>query len=306
MTSSKPLDEFIIRAKPPLDESFYSLDPVELAFFRQQTGIQDEKELKAHILKVQKEAYEVFPYPCIQRFGFTKLKISRFPAYEETLKLGRERPGALFLDMGTCFGNDVRKIVADGFPTQQTIASDLREEFWTLGHKLFRSTPGTFPVPFIKGDVFDPGFLAPSSIFFSPPTTRLPPLSALTTLTPLQGRLSAIHASSFFHLFNEEKQAELARKMATLLSPEPGSVIFGGHGGKPDKGIRLEVYRDLKVVQEIPMFCHSPSSWTELWQDVFGGKDKVRVWTSFEEFPFAGDKEGDARWYVLNWSVTRI
>lgn len=31
-----------------------------------------------------------------------RLKISRFPAYERILKLGRERPGALFLDIGCC------------------------------------------------------------------------------------------------------------------------------------------------------------------------------------------------------------
>jgi len=37
----------------------YSLDPDELAFFKQETGIQDEAALKEHILTVQAEAYKV-------------------------------------------------------------------------------------------------------------------------------------------------------------------------------------------------------------------------------------------------------
>ena len=43
----------------PLDEALYSLDGQEAAFFKSQTGIEDDEELKRHILRSQKEAYEV-------------------------------------------------------------------------------------------------------------------------------------------------------------------------------------------------------------------------------------------------------
>ena len=43
----------------PLDETLYTLGEEEIAFFKSQTGIDDEQELKRHILRVQKEAYEV-------------------------------------------------------------------------------------------------------------------------------------------------------------------------------------------------------------------------------------------------------
>lgn len=46
-------------AKIPLDETLYSLKPEEAAFFKQQTGIQDDGELKRHVLEVQKEAWDV-------------------------------------------------------------------------------------------------------------------------------------------------------------------------------------------------------------------------------------------------------
>ena len=54
-----------------------------------------------------------------------RTKIARLYAYKDLLKLGKERPGALFLDIGCCVGCDVRKPVADGFPVDQVIASDL-------------------------------------------------------------------------------------------------------------------------------------------------------------------------------------
>ena len=46
-------------AKLQLDGSLYSLTPEESAFFKQQTGIQGDEELKRHVLEVQKEAWDV-------------------------------------------------------------------------------------------------------------------------------------------------------------------------------------------------------------------------------------------------------
>lgn len=44
---------------PALDERLYDLTDEERSFLKQQTGIQDDDELKAHILQVQAEAYKV-------------------------------------------------------------------------------------------------------------------------------------------------------------------------------------------------------------------------------------------------------
>jgi hypothetical protein len=76
-----------------LDERLYDLSDEESSFFKQQTGIQDDDELKAHIIQVQAEAYkvcnrearqsqdgnsclviskQVYPYPCIRLFHFVK------------------------------------------------------------------------------------------------------------------------------------------------------------------------------------------------------------------------------------------
>ncbi|OBZ78828.1 hypothetical protein A0H81_00367 [Grifola frondosa] len=257
----------------PLTEDIYSLDEKELEFMRSQTGIQDERLLKEHILKVQAEAYAIHPYHCIRRFAFTKLKLARLAfGYEQLLKLGRERDHAIFLDIGCCFGNDVRKAIADGFPIRNVVASDLHPEFWELGHKLFRSTPETFPVPFVAGDAFNPAHLQVVDPFYSPPDTPIPTLSELTSLNPLHGHVSAIHASSFFHLFEEAQQLYLAKALAGLLSPERGSIILGSHGGLPQKGLRPRANSHGGL-----MFCHSPESWAELWDGQIFEKGTVRV-----------------------------
>ncbi|GJE88666.1 hypothetical protein PsYK624_047490 [Phanerochaete sordida] len=285
-----------------LDESIYKLDGADFDFISAATGITDPEELKKHIVAVQREIYAVHPYHCIRAFSFAKLKISRFPAYQQLLKLGKERPGALFLDLGCCVGNDVRKAVADGFPVNQALASDLHPEFWEMGHKLFKSTPETFPVPFIAADVFSDASLAPSPIPTSASTDPLPPLKELTSLTPLVGRLSAIHTSAFFHLFSEDGQRTLARRVAPLLAPEPGSIIFGAHGGLPQKGLR-----DRKNSHGIHMFCHDPQTWKELWETEVFEPGQVRVEASLvENLRQDPATRAMVSSYHLVWSVTRL
>lgn len=46
-------------SKNELDPDLYNLQPQEAAFFKQQTGIQDDELLKQHIIQVQTEAYKV-------------------------------------------------------------------------------------------------------------------------------------------------------------------------------------------------------------------------------------------------------
>ncbi|EMD35921.1 hypothetical protein CERSUDRAFT_115828 [Gelatoporia subvermispora B] len=279
----------------------FNPDGEELAFLKSQTGIDNEDALRDHCFKVQASAYEVFPYNCIRRFNFIRLKIARLPAYPHLLELGKERKGAILLDIGCCFGNDVRKAVLDGYPVDNIIASDIQPEFWQLGHEFFRSAQGTFPVPFIPGDAFDQDFLKRSSPVYDTPETPIPDLQALTTLTPLLGHVSAIHASAFFHLFSEEEQYKLAQSLAGLLSPKPGSMIFGAHSGREVPGLRTE------FAPKEPgkyMFCHSPESWAELWDGKIFRKNSVKV----EVLLISSDRAAKASHVVpqMHWSVTRL
>ncbi|EDR08693.1 uncharacterized protein LACBIDRAFT_297150 [Laccaria bicolor S238N-H82] len=289
------------KLRPALDESLYSPDSEELAFYKSETGIADEEQLKKHIIAAQTKAYEVYGYPCIRSFGFMRMKISRLPAYPRVKRLVQERESPILLDIGCCFGNDARKAVVDGWPVQDVIASDLRQDFWQCGHDLFKTTPASFPAAFVAGDAFDDLMIAPRAPFYEKPETLHPALNTLASLTPLQGHISAIHASSFFHLFDEAQQEVLARRVATLLSPEPGSVIFGLHGGLPEKGLRAEVSRAGRR-----MFCHSPDGWRELWDGQVFSKGTVQVEATLKEYNRPGPLLDTGAFYLLIWSVTRI
>lgn len=141
--------------------------------------------------------------------------------------------------------------------------------------------------------------------FEAQPETPVPSLPTLTSLNPLRGHVSVIHASAFFHLFSEERQLQLAKSLAGLLSPEPGSFILGVHGGRPEKGERIESIRPNS--HGIKMFCHSPESWIELWDGQVFQKGTVKVDARLvpmerKDLNFSAE----AKFYLLVWSVTRL
>ncbi|KAF8201133.1 hypothetical protein K438DRAFT_637597 [Mycena galopus ATCC 62051] len=284
--------------KPPLDESLFEFPDEDLAFIKAQSGIEDPEALKKHIMGVQTKAYDLYGHACIRRFSFTKPKISNFPVYEQILDLGRN--GGIILDLGCCFGTDIRKCWSDGIAAKNLIASDLRPVFWDLGHELFKTTPETFPITFLAGDALNPDFLEPTAPLASPSEVSgpAPPLSSLTSLTPLRGHVSAIHISSVFHLFFEPQQLQLARALAGLLSPAPGSVIFGSHGGRRTKGFNEKGY----CSGGHHMFCHSSESWREMWEEVFP-KGMIGVKA---ELKHRGERDENADTGSLVWSVTRL
>jgi len=70
--------------------------------------------------------------------------ITTHPIYEDIVRIGRERKGAIFLDIGCCRGclspryhlsaltssivaTDAKIVAADGFPAHNIIASDLKK-----------------------------------------------------------------------------------------------------------------------------------------------------------------------------------
>ncbi|XP_006455459.1 hypothetical protein AGABI2DRAFT_75738 [Agaricus bisporus var. bisporus H97] len=285
--------------KKPLDPTLLHLNEQDAEFFKSQTRIRDDDALKNHIIEVQRKAYEIHHYRCIQNFSFTRrvLKISRLPAYEHVLQLQKTRPGAILLDIGCCFGNDIRKAVADGWPVENAIGSDIHGEFWSYGHELFKSNPETFPAGFVAGDAFSSTMIEPRDPFYSPPASPRPTdLKTLTTLVPLQGHVSVLHTSLFFHLFDEDQQLALAKQLSTLLSPEPGSIMFGIHGGEHVKSTGPSNGRE--------MFCHSPESWTSLWDGTVFTEGTVKVEASVVEFPPRDSSE--LKFPLLVWSVTRL
>ncbi|KAI6039677.1 hypothetical protein EDC04DRAFT_3112127 [Pisolithus marmoratus] len=293
---------------PPLDPSLYSLTPDEAQFFKVATGINDDEMLKAHILMAQEKSLQgwlrlisyrsvVAPYPCIYVFTFLRVGITKLPVYQDILAIGRERPDAIFLDLGCCFSVDSRKVALDGFPAHRIISLDLKKEFPELSNFLFRTSKDTWAGHFIPGDVLDPEVLPVAPITRRGSKLGSPPdLSTLTSLNPLHGRCSVIYASCFLPLFTEEQQVHLGRALAGLLSPEQGSLICGMQISKKEKGSNPMVFGS----SEYTVFCHSPQSWTELWDGTVFEKGEVEVKINVWEFSVHQSVD------VMAWSVKRL
>ena len=184
------------------------------------------------------EAFKVFPYPCVGNWGFLNLSISDSPVYSEILQ--RIKGGEQYLDIGCCMGQDMRKLVHDGAPSENTFGSDLKGDFWGIGYEMFRDKT-TLKTKFIQADVFD----------------------ADSDLKQLDGKISLVHAASFFHLFDYDRQVKAAKRVVQLLKDEPGVIIFGRQGGKAEAG-SFSHPSCLSVQQAA--YWHSPESWEEFWK----------------------------------------
>ncbi|KAF9267342.1 hypothetical protein L218DRAFT_1074108 [Marasmius fiardii PR-910] len=280
------------------------LDEAETEFYKRHTGINDEKELKDHVSGVASKAYEIYPFFTIKSYNFMRFPILRSTAaYQRLLELGSSRQNDHFLDLGCCFGSDIRRAIEDGFPAHRIIASDLHADLWKFGLQMFNTDPLIFPVVFIPGNILDSTFIDIQPPLTEPMTDISPQAlqsliqSCERTLNPLRGHFCAIHTSNFFHLFNKEEHVLIAKKLASLLSPLPGSIIFGSHirtsGPQPEEG-------PSKNQTGRSFYRHTVDSWKRMWEvEVFIDKDLVKVEVGAVQ---AQSSKEDSMW----WIVTRL
>ncbi|KAG6826219.1 hypothetical protein H0H93_016688, partial [Arthromyces matolae] len=93
----------------------------------------------------------------------------------------------------------------------------------------------------------------------------------------------------------EARQYELGQRLATLLSPQPGSILFGSHIGMPEKGFARG------KEEEPSLFCHSPETWRDLWDGQIFEKGTVRVEVYLKEVERPDVKLFEP-FYFLIWS----
>ncbi|KAK8859631.1 hypothetical protein PGQ11_010365 [Apiospora arundinis] len=195
-------------------------------FFENYVGIKGDEKIKEHIYRVRDMAWKVLPYPCIGLFRFLDFSIHLSPDYTQVIK--RVQEGATLLDLGCCFGQDLRKLAYDAGPktsTRNLIGSDLEAAFLELGYELFADRD-RFEATFVPGDVFAEDFLE-----------------------QYRGKVDIIYLGSFLHLFSETQQKVVVRQLCRLLRPRAGSMVFGrnlgaGKGGPFHmKSIGWDLYR---------------------------------------------------------------
>lgn len=149
--------------------------------------------------------------------------------------------------MGCCFGQDLRRMVADGVSSSNMWATDLHADLWNMGLDLFHDK-GRFSATFVEGDIFSDTMQT-------------------TLLEPLRGKVSVILVNQFLHLFDREKTYEVARKIVSMS--KSGSIVFGFQMGAAEE-----------IERQVPwgkLWFQNVESWERLWAEI--GAQTETEWT---------------------------
>lgn len=193
------------------------------------------------LTKTQREGgFALNPYPCIGLYRFANLTLRAHPLYDEIVKR-LKTPGTVYLDVGCCFGQDLRQLVLDGVPAENLTGLDIEGALMEQGYELFRDRQ-TLPSRFVVADVFKG-------------------TSQGGEWADMEKRgVDVVHCSAFFHLFPLEDQARAARQIAKLV--KTGGVILGRQIGSVKPG-------DLTAIQAgSSSYRHSVETFAALWRDV--------------------------------------
>ncbi|KAF8864557.1 hypothetical protein BDZ45DRAFT_737120 [Acephala macrosclerotiorum] len=97
------------------------------------------------------------PMPSVELFWWLVLGFSTHPHYPSLLTILKSPPTdtskpRLFLDLGTCLGQDSRKLIHNGIPPSSVYGSDIFPGYESVGHALFNDT-STTRGQFITADI---------------------------------------------------------------------------------------------------------------------------------------------------------
>ncbi|KAI9147515.1 AB hydrolase superfamily protein B1A11.02 [Paramyrothecium foliicola] len=171
---------------------------------RNYSGVRED-EILDHVSNIRDKAWDIF-------LDFPAYLQPVYPEVLDRIKSG----GETFLDLGCCFGQDIRKLIHDGAPSQNLIGVDTEPRFLELGYELFRDRQ-KIRSRFLTGDVFDDDFLA-----------------------EYRGKIDIIFLGSFLHLFTFEQQVTIVGQLVKLLRDVKGSLVFGRHMAAENGGVMKE------------------------------------------------------------------
>jgi hypothetical protein len=200
------------------------------------------EQVNDHVDTIRQRAFDIFPYPCIGMYRFLDLGLTKTGVYDEIIQ--RLQHGEHLLDLGCCFGQELRQLIASGAPPENLHGSDLRQEFVNLGYELFtdKGREGS-KISWHLGNVFD---------------------DEAAAWVELKGVPSIVYTGAFFHLFDRDEQVLVAKRVVSLLKDEPNVLLLGRQVGNDNAG----VFEASGYVGEKQRYRHNVQSWTEFWDEI--------------------------------------
>lgn len=180
-------------------------------------------------------------------FWFTSLGFSQHPYYPTLVqRLRSTSPPLKYLDMGTCLGQDLRKLAFDGVPTEQLYGVDVFPEYEGLGHYFFRDAD-RFKGRYITGDLFsdDPE----------------------DTLVKSRGTWDIIETVMFLHIWDWDLQVAAGKRLLRLLKPNTGMIVGEQTGSTESQHIELKPPHTA-MGEERKIFRHNLDSFRQMWDQI--------------------------------------
>ncbi|KAI1025668.1 hypothetical protein LB503_006758 [Fusarium chuoi] len=204
-------------------------------------------DLDGHIRRVREKAWCISQYPCVGRWKFLYIPDPKDPRYQQALfRLNVAGSRDVLLDLGCGVGQVIRQFRADGVDGAQLIGTDLQSKFIDVGYDLFQDRH-SLNATFVAGDMLDP---------------------ADKEMALLRGKITMVHAGSFFHLFNWVQQLYIGKRVVEFLKPgTKNALIYGRQVGTNHPGPSSTSTRSA--------YLHDQSSFQRLWDEV-GALTKTR------------------------------
>jgi hypothetical protein len=202
-----------------------------------------------HLLRIRDDGWKVARLPSIGRWKFLGLIDRADPSYKQVLfRLTLSHSKDVLLDLGCCVGQVIRQFRSDGVKGSRLIGTDIEPKFIDIGYELFQDS-AKLQATFVVGDMLDP---------------------ADRRLSSLCGKVTMIHAASFFHLFTWTQQLYAAKRLVSFLKRGTrNAVIFGKQVGTLDPS---------RQVATVPRpYLHDQASFQKLWDEV--GKLTATKWS---------------------------
>ncbi|KAI1276966.1 hypothetical protein F5Y07DRAFT_398858 [Xylaria sp. FL0933] len=211
------------------------------------------EDVDRHVYQMRDRLWDVYPYACVGRFRFISMEFALDAYYQVALfrllqaqsepEPTPEDDETRLLDVGCCVGQVLRKLAFDGVDSARLYGTDIEPRFVDIGFDLFRDRD-KFRGQFVIGDMLKPGE------------------SDDERLDVLDGKMTFIHATSFFHLFTWDDQVRAATRMVRFLQPERRDVMIFG------RQVGTMLPRDNGKAGSDKVYLHNADSWQRLWDEV--------------------------------------
>ena len=158
-------------------------------------------------------------YGCINAFVFLHPLLLRHFGYQALLAKMKSEPTATpkkLIDVGCCFGQDVRQLILDGVSPKDIFAVDIHDGYWNVGREFFMDNLS-------HGSTRLDGI---STIFDDfAQTYPLPAECTNKLVDSLKNNFDAVVCQNVFHVLTKVQTENIVKRICAML--KPGGILIG-------------------------------------------------------------------------------